>query len=107
MKFLKIHVLEPEDLKMLIEDGECTSINDIDCNKVDFTWDYHQVVLLDTQSNMRLYWNDNMHTHIEDDIGHFIKGVEYALSKYGETVEVQETAMLQADVENNYGGVEY
>lgn len=101
--FLKVHVLEDEDLEALIEDGSCTSLEDLDVNETDFNWDYHQIVLVDDDKKERIIWQDNMHSNVEDNIESFIDGFKYA----GNEAEVDEIAMMYDDVLNNYGGVTY
>lgn len=103
MKFLKIHVLTDEDLADLIENEECTSMNDIDCKKVDFSWDYHQIALVSIENSECLIWNDNVHTFVENDISNFLDGIRFT----GTEVEIEEIAMLDSDIRNLYRGVIY
>ncbi len=105
MEFLKIHVLTEDDLSMLIEEGSCTSINDIDCSQCDFNWDYHQIALVDItcDRNNRIMWNDNIHTNIEENIENFLDGIRHT----GLTPIVTEIVMMEDDLRNNFTGTLY
>lgn len=103
MNLLKVHVLEKEDLEILIQDGECTSIEDIVCENTDFEWDYHQMALINEDTGERLIWNDNVHTNIEEDIKNIIHGMRIA----GANVNIREIAMMYDTVLEKFTGAKY
>jgi hypothetical protein len=103
MNLLKIHVIEDEDLEDILSETDCVSVEDIDCSQFDFDWDYHQIAFVNADTGERLLWNDNIHTHIEDDIENVLYGLKIA----GVEVSLKEIAMMDKDVLNKYTGVKY
>jgi hypothetical protein len=104
MNLLKIHVLtDAEELQILIDRKLCTSIDDIKCDEVDFDWDYHQIALVNSDTQERILWNDNIHSQIEDDIENII----YGMTLVGEDVSVKEIVMFESDVLEKFTGVVY
>lgn len=80
---IKAAVIEKDVLESFIQDGYCTSIDDLSFD--DATgFDYAQTALIDNDINKILYWEDNIHGNPDDYISAFTDalihyGIEYSI----------------------------
>lgn len=104
LNLLKVHVITDEDLEEFLREGSCSSIQELNNNidNFDFYYDYAQTALVDANENKVIMWNDNMHSHIDDDIDSFLGGIIYSKNNY----TLKEVCMLEKDMEQ-FSGVKY
>ena len=97
----QVAVIDQETLDELINEGECTSIDDVDFNDAQFG-DYAQTALVNEDQKYIIYWNDNIHGNPDD----FIDGFTSALQHLDIEYLLEEKVKLKSDMKE-YKGVTY
>ena len=97
----QVAVIDQELLEELINDGECTSIEDVKFDDVQFE-DYAQTALVNEDQKYIIYWNDNIHGNPDD----FMDGFTSALQHLDIEYSLEEEVKLDSDMKE-YKGVTY
>lgn len=99
----QIAVISKDDLQEWINDGSCTSIEDLDFDLVQ-EYDYAQTALVDVDKRHIIYWNDNIHSNPDA----FIEAFTSALTHTGQEYNIDKYCMLDKDLlAKNYSGDKY
>jgi len=101
LNLTQIAVIDQELLDELINDGECTSIKDVNFEDVQFG-DYAQTALVDEDRKWIIYWNDNIHGNPDDFLDGFTNALEHLDIEYSLETEVR----MDTDMKG-YKGVTY
>lgn len=102
-RFLHVSIANKQDLESLIEEGECTSIEDCDWESLQ-NFDYAQQAIIDIEKKDILYWNDNIHSNPQE----FMDGFKLGLDHSGVKYEIKKAIMTSEELHNSeYTGVSY
>jgi len=88
LNLTQVAVIDQEYLDELIEDGECTSVEDVIFDDIQ-CGDYAQTALIDEDQKYIIYWNDNIHGHPDDFIDGFTSALEHLDIEYSLEKEVK------------------
>jgi len=101
LNLTQVAVINQETLNELINEGECTSIDDVNFSDAQFG-DYSQTALIDEDQKYIIYWNDNIHGNPDD----FMDGFTSALQHLDIEYLLEEEVKLENDMKE-YKGVTY
>jgi len=101
LNLTQVAIINKETLDELINEGECTSINDVRFSDAQFG-DYAQTALIDKDQKYIIYWNDNIHGNPDD----FMDGFTSALQHLDIEYLLEEKVKLESDMKE-YKGIAY
>lgn len=98
LNLARVSVISESDLKMFIENGDCTCFEDVDF-EISQEYEYAVLALVDLDKKNVIYKNDNVHGNPKTFIEGFIKALEYNNIEY----TIKDIVMMKKTLEEyNY-----